>query len=173
MIDSFSTHSDAQLLDDLCGEIELLRHLGPGEQQQILSLARGLMERGMPLSFIIAGVRSTAEVLADLEEAGPDPVMDRPDVRRFVEENAAPAGRARGIVFRGNDVKRTERERLQQKTVAAIREARRSRGRHEIKKTRNRLMKIDQQELRRRLGREGDELCREINTILRAMAPLF
>jgi hypothetical protein len=170
---SFSTFSDKQLLDELCREVELLRHLGPRDQQQILALARGLVERGMALSFIIAGVRSTAEVLADLEEAGPDPVMERPDVRRFVEENTAPPGRARGIVFRGNDVKRTERERLQQKTVAAIREARRSRGRHEIKKTRNRLMKIDQWELRHRLGREGDELCREINTILRAMAPLF
>jgi len=66
-----------------------------------------------------------------------------------------------------------ERERLQQKTVSAIRAARCSRGRHEIKKTRSVLMKIDQRALRHRLGREGDELCREINTILRSMAPLF
>jgi hypothetical protein len=173
MIDSFSTTSDAQLLEALCREVEVLQHLNPRDQQRILSLARGLMERGMAHPFILSGVRSTAEVLADLEEAGPDPVMERPDVRRFVEENVAPAGRARSAVFRGNDVKPTERERLQQKTVAAIREARRSHGRHEIKKTRNRLMKIDQRELRHRLGREGDELCREINTILRAMAPLF
>jgi hypothetical protein len=171
MNDSFSTQTDAQLIDELCREIEVLHHLGPRDQQQIVSLARGLMERGMDLPFIIAGVRSSAQVLADLEEAGADPVLERPDVRRFVEENAAPAGR--GVIFRGNDVHRTERERLQQKTIATIREARRSRGRHEIKKTRNWLMKIDQRELRHRLGREGDELCREINTILRAMAPLF
>jgi hypothetical protein len=170
MNDSFSTLSDAQLLAALSREVELLQHLNPADQQQMVALARGLMERGMTLPFILAGIRSSAEVLADLED---DPVMARPEVRRFVEENAAPAGPAGSAIFRGNDVKRTERERLQQKTVAAIREARGSHGRHEIKKTRNRLMKIDQRELRHRLGREGDELCREINTILRSMAPLF
>jgi len=172
MIDSFSTKSDAQLLAELCREVEVLPHLSPHDRLQIVAIARGLMERGMSLPFILAGVRSTAEVLADLEEADKDPVMERPDVRRFMEENAAPR-RAGSGVFRGSDGQRTERERLQQKTVAAIREARRSRGRHEIKKTRSRLMKIDQRELRHRLGREGDELCREINTILRSMAPLF
>jgi hypothetical protein len=170
MIDSFSTLSDAQLLAELSREVELLPHLSPRDQQQIVELARGLMERGMTLPFILAGVRSSAEVLADLED---DPVMTRPEIRRFVEENSPPPGGSGTAIFRGNDVNRTERERLQQKTVAAIREARRSHGRHEIKKTRNRLMKIDQRELRHRLGREGDELCREINTILRSMAPLF
>lgn len=173
MIDSFSTKSDAQLLEELGREVEVLHHLTLRDQHRILSLARGLMDRGMPLSFILSGVRSTAEVLADLEDTGEDPVMTRPDVRRFVEENATAPGRPRSPVFRGSDVKPSERERLQQKTVAAIREARRSRGRHEIKKTRNRLMKIDQRQLRHRLGWEGEELCREINTLLRAMAPLF
>lgn len=173
MIDTFSTKSDAQLLDELCREVEVLQSLSPHDQERIRSIARGLMDRGMALSFIIAGIRSTAAVLADLEEAGEDAVMTRPEVRRFVAENAAPAARPRSAVFRGNDVNPTERERLQQKTLAAIREARRSRGRHEIKKTRHRLMKIDQQQLRHRLGREGEELCREINTLLRAMAPLF
>ena len=171
MIDSFSTKSDVQLLQELSQEVEILPGLTPRNQQQIVALARGLMERGMAFPFILAGVRSSAQVLADLE--GDDPVLERPEVQHFVAMNAAPSGRTGSSLFRGNDVKRAERERLQQKTVAAIREARRSHGRHEIKKTRNRLMKIDQRELRLRLGREGDELCREINTILRAMAPMF
>lgn len=171
MIDSFSTKSDAQLLAELSQEVEVLHSLTPPDQQQIVALARGLLERGMAFPFILAGVRASAEVLADLE--GEDPVMERPEVRRFMEANAVPSGRGGSVIFRGNDVKRTERERLQQKTVAAIREARRSHGRHEMKKTRNRLMKIDQRELRHRLGREGDELCREINSILRTMAPMF
>lgn len=173
MTNSFAVQTDDELLTVLSREIEPFSRLTPADQQRIAALARGLMERGMDLPFVLAGLRSSAEVLADLEETGEDPVMSRPEVRRFMEENAPTHRPAGGSVFRGNDVKRTERERLQQKTVSAIREARRSRGRHEVKKTRNMLMKIDQRELRQRLGREGDELCREINTILRAMAPMF
>ena len=173
MTNSFATQTDAELLATLAGKIEIVHRLTPPDQQRIVALARGLMERGMDLPFIYAGLRSSAEVLADLAEAAEDPVMSRPEVRRFVAENAAGTSRPDSGNFRGNDVQRTERERLQKKTVTAIREARRSRGRHEIKKTRNMLMKIDQRVLRHRLGREGDELCREINTILQAMAPLF
>jgi hypothetical protein len=127
----------------------------------------------MALSFIIAGARSSAEVLVDLQEAEQDPVLQRPEVRRFIEENAVAGHRAGSGVYRGKDVKRLERERLEQVALTAIREARRSRGRHEIKKTRNVLLKIDQRELRQRLGRDGEELCREINSILRKVAPLF
>ena len=60
MIDTFSTKSDAQLLDELGREVEVLQHLCPRDQQRILSLARGLMDRGMAHPFIIAGIRSTA-----------------------------------------------------------------------------------------------------------------
>jgi hypothetical protein len=172
MTDSFASRSDAQLLTELTQEIDALRLLRPEDQQRLLAMARGLAESGMSLPFVFAGVRSSAQVLVDLEQDGSDPVLNRPEVRRFLEENASTSDRV-GPVFRGNDVKRMERERLTQRVVGAIREARRSRGRHEIKKTRNALMKIDQRELRRRLGREGDDLCREINTILRSMATLF
>jgi hypothetical protein len=173
MTNSFTVQTDADLRDSLLREIHVFSDLTPADQQQIMALARGLMERGMDLPFVAAVVRASAEVLADLRDTGDDPIMLRPEVRRFVAQNAAAPPERGGIVFPGNDVKRAERERLQQKTVAAIREARRSHGRHEVKKTRNRLMKIDQRELRHRLGREGDDLCREINTILRAMEPMF
>jgi hypothetical protein len=172
MTDSFASKSDPQLLAELTQEIDALRLLRAEDQQQLLEMARGLSESGMSLPFVLAGVRSSAEVLADLEEDCSESVLQRPEVRRFLEENAVAPGRI-GPVFRGNDVKRMERERLMQRVVSAIREARRSRGRHEIKKTRSALMKFDQREVRRRLGREGDELCREINTILRSMAPMF
>jgi hypothetical protein len=172
MTDLFASKTDAQLLAELSQEIDVIRRLRPEDQQRLVTMARGLAEGGMTLPFVFAGVRSSAEVLGDLEEAGSDSVLNRPEVRRFLEENASTSDRV-GPVFRGNDVKRMERERLTQRVVGAIREARRSRGRHEIKKTRNALMKIDQRELRRRLGREGDDLCREINTILRSMATLF
>lgn len=173
MINSFTPQTDAELSANLFREIDVFPSLTPADQQQIIALARGLMERGMDLPFILAGVRASAEVLADLRDTGDDPVMSRPEVRRFMAENGSVARSPAGVLFRGNDVMRVERERLQQKTIAAIREARRSHGRHEVKKTRNRLMKIDQRELCRRLGREGDDLCREINMILRAMTPML
>ena len=69
--------------------------------------------------------------------------------------------------------KREERDRLQMNTLRLIREARQARGRHEVKKTRNMLLKVDQRELRRLLGSEGDDLCRQINTWLRSTAPMF
>ena len=122
MTDSFATLTDAALFATLSGEIDSFPRLTPADQQRIVGLARGLMERGMDLPFVMAGVRSSAGVLADLEEAAEDPVMSRPEVRRFVEENAAVTARSGSVVFRGNDVKRTERERLQQKTVSAIRD---------------------------------------------------
>jgi hypothetical protein len=171
MTDSFANRSDPELLAELSREIDALRRLTPEDQQRLISMARGLAEQGMAPPFVIAGVRSSAEVLAELQADDSESVMNRPEVRRFIQENALSS--RGGAVFRGNDVKRAERERLQQKVVSMIRDARRSYGRHEVKKTRNQLMKIDQRELRRRLGREGDELCREINTILRTMAPMF
>jgi hypothetical protein len=171
MTDSFATMSDAQLLAMLSQEIETLHRLRAEDQQHLVGMARGLLEQGMPFPFVRAGVSSSAQVLADLAEQESESVMARPEVRRFIEENVLP-GRG-GAVFRGSDVKRAERERLHQKVVSAIRDARRSYGRHEVKKTRNVLLKIDQRELRRRLGREGDELCREINTLLRMMTSMI
>ncbi len=173
MTHAFASMSDAQLLAVLSQEIDTLCLLSPPDQRRLLAMARELAEQGMALPFLIAGVRSSAEVLVDLDGSEADGAMDRPEVRRFLQENRVIPGRGGSAVFRGNDVKRTERDRLVQKAVAAIREARRSRGRHEIKKTRNVLMKIDQRELRQRLGQEGDDLCREISAILRTMAPLL
>jgi Xaa-Pro aminopeptidase len=171
MIDSFANRSDAELLAELCQEIDALARLAPEDQQRLVGMARDLAEQGMAPPFVIAGVRSSAEVLAELKVEERESAMNRPEVRRFIEENAVSS--RSGAVFRGNDVKRAERERLHQQVVSAIRDARRSYGRHEVKKTRNMLLKIDQRELRRRLGREGDELCREINTILRAKTPML
>jgi len=42
-----------------------------------------------------------------------------------------------------------------------------------VKKTRGMLLKVDQREVRRTLGRDGDEICRQINTWLRSTAAMF
>jgi hypothetical protein len=100
-------------------------------------------------------------------------VFQREQVRRFIEENAVPSGAPTLRFNQRRERKREERERLHANTCSLLREARQSRARHEVKKTRNMLLKVDQRELRRVLGREGDELCRQINTWLRSTSEMF
>jgi len=142
-------------------------------QARLRDLAADLLNRGFGASFIGASLRSTAEVLKELqeEEGRTDDPFRREGVRRFIEAHAVPPGGARLNPRR--ERRREERDRLQTHTVHLIRQARSARGRHEVKKTRNLLLKVDQRELRRELGREGDEMCRQINTWLRSTAPMF
>jgi hypothetical protein len=136
-------------------------------------MALELHARRLPPPFIFAGIRSTAEILTELEQTmTPDEARRQRELRAFVAANTPVQGSVAEIDTR-KDVKSGERERLRQSIISAVRDARRSKARHEIKKTRNVLMKIDQRHVRRTLGREGDELCHEINRILRATAAMF
>lgn len=149
--------------------------LAPEHRERLRQIAAELHGRGLPEAFIISSLRSTAQVLTDLreEEARPDNVFQREEVRRFIEANALPESeQGKRLVLR-RERKREERESLHTNTCRLLREARQSRARHEVKKTRNMLLKVDQRELRRVLGREGDELCRQINTWLRSTAEMF
>lgn len=151
--------------------------LPAAEQGRLRELARDLQQRGMPLAFVASSLRSTAEVLKDLREeaAHRDAVFQREHVRRFVEQNAVPETSQTQTrrYFPRRERKREERETLLSMTQNLIREARLARGRHEVKKTRSMLLKVDQRELRRVLGREGDDLCRQINTWLRSTSAMF
>lgn len=147
--------------------------LEPADRRRLAEIAMTLTRRNLPPAFIASSLRSTAEVLRELreEERARDELFQQEHVRRFIEQNAVrePSG---GYSVR-RERRREERERLQANTQRLLREARLARGRHEIKKTRNMLLKVDQRELRRLLGREGEELCRQINTWLRSTASMF
>jgi hypothetical protein len=149
--------------------------LAPEQQQRLREIAADLLGRSLPVSFIKTSLSSTAEVLRDLheDETRPDNVLQREDVKRFIAENALPESEQRRHFHPRRERKREEREQLHANTCRLLREARQSRARHEVKKTRNMLLKVDQRELRRVLGREGDELCRQINTWLRSTAEMF
>jgi hypothetical protein len=169
----FMQQGDDRLWRYLAERIPQLDRATEAQRDRLLRLTRALLARSMPTSFILSSVRSTAGVLNDLDAPPhPDDVMQREEVRRFIAENAVPRAR-RERLEPGRETRRTERERIYHLTTAAIRDARSSKARHEIKKTRNVLMKIDQRELRRVLGKEADDLCRQINTILRETASLF
>lgn len=154
--------------------VPFYHQLDSAERQRLCEMATSLQERGFPPAFVQSSLKSTAEVLRDLreEEERPDNVLRREQVRRFMEENAAVHPSPTHYNQR-RERKREERDRLQVNTLRLIREARQARGRHEVKKTRSMLLKVDQRELRRMLGREGDDLCRQINTWLRSTAPMF
>ena len=148
--------------------------LAQSEQLRLCEMAASLQERGLPAAFISSSLKSTAEVRRDLREGEerPDNVFRREHVRRFIEENAVTAA-APVHYNQRRERRREERDQLQMNTWRLIREARQARGRHEVKKTRNMLLKVDQRALRRMLGREGDDMCRQINTWLRSTAPMF
>ena len=149
--------------------------LAPADQERLRQISSDLAERGMPIPFIVSSLKSTAEVLRDLrdEEERTDNVFQREHVRRFIEQNSITEARPSGRINMRRERKREERDRLQAMTVQLIREARLARARHEVKKTRNMLLKVDQRELRRVLGKEGDDLCRQINTWLRSTSAMF
>jgi hypothetical protein len=164
---------DDQLWRFLSEEIPDLDHASAAQRDQLLRLARSLVARDMPIPFIFCAVRSTAGVLHDLESTSHiEEAMQREEVRRFIAENGASRGQGRRPEI-GRETRLAERERLYRFATAAVRDARSAKARHEIKKTRNVLLKIDQRELRRVLGKEADDLCRQINAILRARAPMF
>jgi hypothetical protein len=145
------------------------------EQERLREIARDLEGQGLPAAFVAASLRSTAEVMRDLrqERDHSQALLQREDVRRFIEENAVAEPGQPGQYHPRRERKREERERLQANVVRLLREARLSRARHEVKKTRNMLLRLDQRELRRVLGREGEELCRQINTWLRSTSSMF
>ena len=149
--------------------------LAPEDRERLRAMAVNLRDRGMPAEFIASSLRSTAEVLQEIrdEEARPDNVFQREDVRRFIEQHAVAEPARRLRYSPRSERKQEERDRLQANTLRLLREARQARARHEVKKTRNMLLKVDQRELRRRLGREGEDLCRQINTWLRSTAAQF
>jgi hypothetical protein len=149
--------------------------MAPADQERLREMASDLHARRMPPAFIASSLRSTAQILRELRDENErgDNVFQREQVQRFIEQNAVSGPQPSSRHSPRKERKREERDRLQANTLRLIREARQARGRHEVKKTRSMLLKVDQRELRRVLGREGDDLCRQINTWLRSTAAMF
>jgi cytochrome P450 len=154
--------------------------LAPEDQARLQEMAAEMAERALPEPFVREALRSTAGVLRELreEEKGHTETWRQEHVRQFIEQNAVPSApgvgnRPPGAEPQRRERKREERERLMTYLTSLLHEARRAHGRHEVKKTRGMLLKVDQREVRRTLGRDGEELCRQINTWLRSTAALF
>ena len=144
--------------------------LDEDDRHRLTEMARALRARGLPDAFVTSALTSTAQALSDLrrQTEAANEAFGRAGVQRFIAENGvaslpmAPAPR--------REWKQLERERLLTHTIGLLRDARRARARHEIKKTRSLLLKIDQRHLRRDLGSEGQDLCNQISGLLRSMS---
>lgn len=148
-------------------------HLVEEDRRRVRAILERLEERNLPSSFVLAALRSTAEVLHDLREneSHTRQALRRASVQQFIRENAGEAP-GRSIPPRREN-QREERERIQANVASLLRQARVARGRHEVKRSRSQLLRLDQRELRRTLGAEGDELCRQINAWLRSVTNSF
>lgn len=145
--------------------------LDQAARDRLAAMAAELSTRDLPAEFVLAALRSTAEVLKELESATRTraEAMNRAEVQQFIEANGAVQGDVPVVPAR-REWKQVERERLLGHTLALIRDARGARSRHEIKKTRRMLLKVDQRHLRRVLGTDGEDLCNQISLLLRSFA---
>ncbi|NLC58804.1 MAG: hypothetical protein GX774_18370 [Armatimonadetes bacterium] len=118
--------------------------LGPEDRAAVLRIAQRLAQRGLPLRFILATVRSTIELLRTPPTAAPSPT---PAEARADERHIAA-------------------RRLAEHTRATLREARAARRSNEVRRMRCVLRSIDRSRLRDTLGEEGGNLIREIDHTL-------
>lgn len=174
-MDATSADMQKSEWDDLVLQVDDFETLSEDERSRLQAMARSLGERGQSRSFILSALRATALVLHDMrsDEENSRELFGREGVQEFIKKNQPPAGVAGGPPADmpvPREWKRLERERLHEHVVDLVRMSRSARGRHEVKKMRNRLLKLDQRELRRVLGADGEELCRQIGTLLRSFS---
>lgn len=145
----------------------------PEDVDRLHQIALRMSERGLPPPLIHRSIQATAEVMRELRAAEEDldSPLRRPEVQQFIAEHAV-AERATPEWLR-NEHRREEREELHAHVTQLVRQAQVARGRHEVKKVRARLLRLDQREIRRVLGADGEQLCRQINSFLRASSSLF
>ena len=157
--------SPEALADYLNSRIRAFSALNDAHREQILQSVREMAGREMPPTFVLSSARSLAREYAEAEEESEQP-LDA-DRQRFIETNAVPPEQR--IPARRqprSEAKAREREQFSTNVRQLLREARAARQPHERKKMRRMLMGIDQQKLRRALGREGQELSEQIREIL-------
>lgn len=152
----------AELEQLFTSRIESYASLSDEDRGQLLQMAEEQLQSGLPEPFIWSGVRSTSDLLLGAAESQRDG-----KVQQFMKENAeslrsptSPRTQPR------REVKQRARERLLETTRSLLREARAAKQPHERKKMRRSLLRLDQAHLVRVLGRDGQELCQQINDYL-------
>jgi hypothetical protein len=146
--------------------VPLYGELQPDGRERLMSMARHLSARGWTPEAVVASLRSTAAVLMEEATTSASP-LERPEVRAFMVRHGADAlanGKTPHMV---RETRAKERETLREMVLERIRAARGAYARHEAKRVRRDLLHIDQRELRRVLGREADDLCAQINELVR------
>lgn len=136
---------------------------------QLDAMANDMLSRGIPLEVVESGVRSTARLMLEQQQAEQSP-MEQSRVRAFLHANGGRSIARTPRAHPRREVKAVARERLLERVNELLASARVSRRKHEILRARRDLLGLDQAHLRRTLGTEGDAVCTEINVWLSDVA---
>jgi hypothetical protein len=145
--------------------IRIFEALSERDKGEVIAYAKEQIEREMPFDFILSGSRSIARRLAAEEEEDEHPEdLER---QKFIEENALPPDeRISAKSQPRKETKVREREALEARIRALLREARSAQRPHERRHMRRALLGVDQAKLRRTLGQEGQRMAEEIRSLL-------
>ncbi len=156
------------LRDFLASRISSFSLLEPEDQEEIVAMAQALKEKGLPPSFILSGARSTIRLLLQVKEEVEVPVPE--EVKSLLGSSILPPyERVTPRQQPRKERKAREKEGLQQFLWNLIKEAKSAKHPHERKKLRRDLLALDRGHIRRVLGREGQEICDQINLLLRQL----
>lgn len=158
-------YNSEDLRDFLASRIRSFSLLEPEDQEEILAMAQALKEKGHPPSFILSGIRSTIRLLLQMKEEVEPPVPE--EVKSLLGSSILPPyERVTPRQQPRKESKAREKEGLQQYLWNLIKEAKSAKHPHERKKLRRDLLALDRGHIRRVLGREGQEICSQINLLL-------
>jgi hypothetical protein len=154
-------HTPPTSLDDIPG----FASLDLESREQLRAMRENRLQRALPPELVQAGLRSTARLLMEQQQAA-TPRMEHDHVRRFIEANNGAAISRRARAVPRNESRRRSVESMHERLANLILAARTANRRHEMLRVRREMLGLDQGYIRRTLGQEGDRLCGEMNAWL-------
>jgi len=164
--------TDEELGDLLSVRFTSFEELSQEDRKTVINMVRGLLRRGLSLQVVWAGVDSAIGLLLDLGPVSQEGLC-RPKACAFLAETPQARESTHHHLSLPNEARRAGREQLLKATASLLQEARSAKNRHEIRKLRQELLRIDQGYLRRALGKPAEDLCHQINHLLRQWASHF
>lgn len=146
-----------------------LENLSPDGAGRLHSMMADMNRRGLPAEVVTSGIRSTAALLLEQEQAERARI-DSKGVQDFIEANAGKAVSRTPRAAPRRESKVIARDQLHERLNGLLAKARSARRKHEVMSVRRDLLALDQAHIRRTLGTEGDAICTEVNEWLMLVA---
>ncbi|HEY3413463.1 MAG TPA: hypothetical protein VGM51_10475 [Armatimonadota bacterium] len=147
---------------EVFADIPEFASLSEAAREQLHSMSREMLRRGLPPEVFASGLRSTANLLLE-QEAEAQSRMEATHVQAFLEANGGRQIARTGRAVPHRESKGIARARLHDRLNNLLAQARTARRRHEVLNVRRHLLGVNQAYVRRILGAEADAVCAEIN----------